>query len=224
LAAVNSTGKIDGSIEPGGFNCYDDFVGAGASPLIVQAGDLLGACVFDPVEDTNYDRRQLDVVGETEMDGESLLGMSTSGCTTDALPSNIPISQLSMVSSRRLHIYANISNNNCYFYRYNIIWLGYNPKKYFVSTRDSLFYAFVILLLFSACICFQSLRECKINNKAAVSIPAVTTEAEQSTEAFPTPPVGASPIASTTAHTRPTTNPSTMATLHPTTPLDIQGS
>ena len=108
LAAVDSTGIIDGSIEQGGFNCYDDFINAGASPLTVQAGDVLGACVFDPVNSENYDRHQLDIIGETE--GESLLGMSSSGCTTDALPSNIPISQLSMVSSRRLHIYANIGN------------------------------------------------------------------------------------------------------------------
>ena len=113
LAAVNSTGIIDGSIQSGGFNCYDDFIGAGSSPLTVQAGDILGACVFDPIDSDNYDRRQLDVVGEAEMDGEFLLGMSSSGrCTTDALPSNIPISQLSKVSSRRLHIYANIGNHN----------------------------------------------------------------------------------------------------------------
>ena len=108
LAAVDSTGIIDGSIQQDGFNCYDDFIDTDASPLTVQAGDVLGACVFDPVNSENYDRRQLDIVGETE--GESLLGMSTSGCTTDALPSSIPVSQLSMVSSRRLHIYANIGN------------------------------------------------------------------------------------------------------------------
>ena len=106
LAAINSSGKIDGSIQQGGFNCYDDFIDAGASPLAVQAGDVLGACVFDPVDSENYDRRQLDIVGEVE--GESLLGMSSSGCTTDTLLSSIPISQLSVVSSRRLHIYANI--------------------------------------------------------------------------------------------------------------------
>ena len=106
LAAVDSTGIIDGSIQQGGFNCYNDFIDAGTSPLTVQAGDVLGACVFDPANSENYGRHQLDVVGETE--GESLLGMSSSGCTTDALPSSIPVSQLSMVSSRRLHIYANI--------------------------------------------------------------------------------------------------------------------
>ena len=135
LAAVNSTGIIDGSIQSGGFNCYDDFIGAGSSLLTVQAGDILGACVFDPIDGDNYDRRQLDVVGEAEMDGEFLLGMSSSGrCTTDALPSNIPISQLSMVSSRRLHIYANIGNHN---YQLIIIMtailstrLGYNNIWY----------------------------------------------------------------------------------------------
>ena len=105
LAAVNSTGIIDGSIQQGGFNCYDDFIDAGDLPLTVQAGDILGACIFDPV-DSEHGRRQLDVIGEIE--GEALLGMSSSGCTTDALPSNIPVSWLSMVSSRRLHIYANI--------------------------------------------------------------------------------------------------------------------
>ena len=87
LAAIDSTGVIDGSI---------------------QAGDVIGACVFDPEDSENFNRRQLDIVGE--IDGQSLLGMSSSGCTTDSLPLNIPIYQLSTVSSSHLYLYANIGN------------------------------------------------------------------------------------------------------------------
>ena len=106
LANIDTTGIIDGAIQQGGFMCYNDSIDTGASPLTVQAGDILGACVFDPEDSDNFGRHQLDVVGE--IDGESLVGMSSSGCTTDALPLNIPVSQLSAISSRRLHLYANI--------------------------------------------------------------------------------------------------------------------
>ena len=108
LANIDTTGIIDGAIQQGGFVCYNDSIDTGASPLMVQAGDVIGACVFDPEDSDNFGRRQLDIVGE--IDGESLMGMSSSGCTTDALPLNIPVSQLSAISSRRLHLYANIGN------------------------------------------------------------------------------------------------------------------
>ena len=66
--------------------------------------------------------------------------------------------------------------------------------------------------------------------EAAVSTAPVTTQAEQTTGVLATPPVNASPVASTTTHEgKVATNPSTIATLpsnqlNPTTPLDIQGS
>ena len=97
---------LDGAIQQGGFVCYNDSIDTGASPSTVQAGDVIGACVFDPEDSDNFGRRQLAIVGE--IDGESLVGMSSSGCTTDALPLNIPVSQLSAISSRRLYLYANI--------------------------------------------------------------------------------------------------------------------
>ena len=31
-----------------GFNCYTDFIDVGDSPLTIHAGDVIGACVFDP--------------------------------------------------------------------------------------------------------------------------------------------------------------------------------
>jgi hypothetical protein len=99
---------VDGEIVQGGFNCYTDSIDVGNSPLTIQAGDILGACVFDPNNSVTLgvDRLPLDVVGEA--DGETLLRMGTAGCSRTNIPSDISTSQLSTVNSRRLHIYANI--------------------------------------------------------------------------------------------------------------------
>ena len=99
---------VDGEIVRRGFNCYTDLIDAGDSPLTVQAGDILGACVFDPGNNIvfNVNRLQLDVVGE--VGGESLMQMSTDGCSRTNIPSDISTNQLSTINSRRLHIYANI--------------------------------------------------------------------------------------------------------------------
>ena len=98
---------VDGEIAQGGFNCYNDSIEVGDSPLPIQAGDILGACVFDPADDLFLViRLPLDVVGETS--GETLLQMSTAGCSRGVIPSDILANQLSTLNSRRLHIYANI--------------------------------------------------------------------------------------------------------------------
>ena len=99
---------VDGEIVQGGFNCYTDSIDVGNSPLTLQAGDILGACVFDPDGDIPFilTRLPLDVVGEAS--GESLLQMGTSDCSRTDILSDISASQLSTINSRRLHIYANI--------------------------------------------------------------------------------------------------------------------
>ena len=99
----------DGEIVQGGFNCYDDSIDVGESPLTIQAGDILGACVFDPEDDQSpfaVARLPLDVVGE--VGGESLQQMGIIRCSRTNIPSDISINQLSTVNSRRLHIHANI--------------------------------------------------------------------------------------------------------------------
>ena len=95
---------VDGEIAQSGFHCYDDLV---TSTLTIQAGDILGACVFDSDEDSIFvTRLPLDVVGEVS--GDSLLRMNTDGCSREEIPSDIQANQLSALASRRLHIYANI--------------------------------------------------------------------------------------------------------------------
>ena len=97
---------IDGEIVQGGFNCYTDTLDVGASPLTIEAGDILGACIFDP--DLDFDisgvnilvTLPLDVVGEAS--GESLLQMSMARCSRLDLPSDIPADQLLFFNSRRL--------------------------------------------------------------------------------------------------------------------------
>ena len=96
---------IDGEISQGGFNCYTDSIDVGNSPLTIQAGDVLGACVFNPDNSFGVTRLQLDVVGQG---GGLLLQMSTTGCSREAIPSDISANQLSTLTSRRLHIYTNI--------------------------------------------------------------------------------------------------------------------
>ena len=98
----------DEEVTAGGFNCYNDTLDS-ISPLTIRSGDILGVCVFDPDSDDVLFGRQLDVVGEVS--GQSVLQMGTSGCTTEAIPSNIPANQLSNLSSMRVHVYANIGKN-----------------------------------------------------------------------------------------------------------------
>ena len=75
---------VDGEITQGGFNCYDDSINVG-----IQAGDILGACIFDS-HDISFiiTRLPLDIVGEVS--GGSLLQMSTAECSRQDIPSNIP--------------------------------------------------------------------------------------------------------------------------------------
>ena len=82
-----------------GFAGYDDPI---TVPLTVQAGDVLGACVFKATDGKSLIGHQLDIVGR--VNGEPLLRIDSGGCST-----TIQVSQLSTVDSRRLHLYANIS-------------------------------------------------------------------------------------------------------------------
>ena len=101
---------VDGVIQAGGFSCYDDSINDGNSPLTIQAGDVLGACVFDPQDRDSFNAFQLDVVGETRgRPSGSLLEMNSDGCErTSPLPSSIQMNSLRTRNSRRLHIHANI--------------------------------------------------------------------------------------------------------------------
>ena len=116
ISGITEESNIDGEIVQGGFNCYDDSIDVGNSPVTIQAGDILGACVFDPSDEriniplvgstATVVRLPLDVVGE--VNGESLLQIGTDGCSRTSIPSDISTNQLSTINSRRLHIYANI--------------------------------------------------------------------------------------------------------------------
>ena len=111
VASGTNFPRVDGEIAQGGFNCYTDTIDVGESPLTIQAGDILGACVFNPEDVQLVNRFPLDVVGKDS--GGSLLQMGTAGCSMEAIPSDISANQLSILSSRRLHIYANIGKAAC---------------------------------------------------------------------------------------------------------------
>ena len=99
---------VDGLITNSSFNCYNDTRDVGDIPVTVQAGDVFGACVFDPSDSImgNAERLPLNVVGEAS--GESLLEMGADECTQKIIPSNIQLSQLTTSASQRLHLYADI--------------------------------------------------------------------------------------------------------------------
>ena len=102
-----SRSTLDAIILQNGFNCFDDTNSLNV-PLSVQAGDFVGACIFDPPNVLlRFSRDQLDFVGRGG--GESLLEMNNvGGCSVDSLPSSVQDDDLSIVNNRRLHIYANI--------------------------------------------------------------------------------------------------------------------
>ncbi|MCG8622540.1 MAG: hypothetical protein MJE68_11170 [Proteobacteria bacterium] len=100
--------EVDGILQEENYACYDDAIedSGGMTPMTIQAGDILGACIFNPDNEPGNNRRQLDIVGDTG--GSSLLEMGDDECTIEALPSNIPSSQFSNRSNRRLHLFATI--------------------------------------------------------------------------------------------------------------------
>ena len=108
LREVDSAGirVDDGSVRYDEFSCYTDTMDG--PPLLVQAGDIVGACIFRPDDGNSFRRRQLDVVGEAESEREFLLEMSASECTDNFIPGTISASDLRQRRTRRLHIYANI--------------------------------------------------------------------------------------------------------------------
>ena len=94
-----------------GFNCYDDVLDVAKDSVAfatIEKGDILGACIFDPTDFSVVERLQLDVVGIES--GHSLMQTSSDDCIeTLVSPLVIPVDQLTVVTSRKLHIYANIS-------------------------------------------------------------------------------------------------------------------
>ena len=102
----------DGLIHTG-FNCYNDTLYMYLSGMegfveavTVEEGDILGACIVDLDDVGIADRLQLDIVGEES--GHSLMQTSTTGCELNTIPLQIPISNLTSVGSRKLHLYAKI--------------------------------------------------------------------------------------------------------------------
>ena len=84
-------------------------------PVTVEAGDVLGACVFDP---SGRNHKQLDIVGEHSSDLSMLMSTNDDDCGRDpaAVPSTVSSSSLDNAFDRVLHLYANIGKKyslNC---------------------------------------------------------------------------------------------------------------
>ena len=86
------------------FNCFNINI----SDFTIEAGDIVGGCVYDPASGGGS-TRQLDIVGQNAA-GYSLMQMSdVSQCTQNSLPLSISSSQLFILNSRILHVYASIT-------------------------------------------------------------------------------------------------------------------
>ena len=92
------------------FECFSQtLVLDDGSGFDVEKGDVVGVCIVDPPDTNRFHRRQLDVVGEAS--GYSLMQMNdVSGCDHTMIPSSVLGSQLSIVNSTILHVYANITS------------------------------------------------------------------------------------------------------------------
>ena len=85
---------------PGNFGCTTL---TPVDPVTVQAGDVIGACVFDPPDDNTL---QNDIVGEIDDSNRYLMTTGTIGCGDAAVPSTV--NSLNRRDSRVLHIHADI--------------------------------------------------------------------------------------------------------------------
>ena len=89
-----------------GFNCHYE----SEREIDIQEGDIVGACIYDPDDGFFIDYSQLDVVGNAN--GFSLLEMSdVSDCGFGEMPSSVVEADLSVATSRILHLSAEIGIN-----------------------------------------------------------------------------------------------------------------
>ena len=104
VPALRARRAIGTGLGPGGifssFGCTNLTL---EDPVTVQAGDVIGACVFDPPDD---DTLQNDVVGEIDDSNRYLMTSGTNGCGDAAVPSIV--NSLEQRDSRVLHIHAEI--------------------------------------------------------------------------------------------------------------------
>ena len=113
--AQRTSSDVTTDLGSGNFACVDFTVN---DPVPVNAGDVLGACVSDPLVGVLV--RQLDIVGRL-IDGERGSSMllrtdEATGCTPDSVPSSVIPSKMS--ESRLLHLYANIGRyiHSCFIF------------------------------------------------------------------------------------------------------------
>ena len=76
----------------------------------VVAGDVVGACIVDPPGNSTH---QLNLVSNTRR--SRLMRMASKGCSLTDIPSPVSSVRLQMVTSRILHVYANITGMYKYY-------------------------------------------------------------------------------------------------------------
>ncbi len=84
-------------------------------PVSVAAGDVLGACLFDPLDSSGIVRYRLDLVSRATFNSDDIVRTNTplsnpAGCTATRVPSSFHLrdSSTTQSSSRSLHFWGNI--------------------------------------------------------------------------------------------------------------------
>ena len=91
-----------------GFHCYEA-LDNDSVPINIKAGDIIGACI------KNHNKQPLNIIGAVNSSEHSLFRMimnKPNKCSANGnkkIPSKISSSELSDLSSRRLHLYVDIS-------------------------------------------------------------------------------------------------------------------
>ena len=92
-----------------GTNSMDFRCRNAGTDIKVEAGDVVGACIYDPPDFNSLVRLQLDIIGQAS--GYSLEKTDdVSECGSSSMPSVISNRQLSRVNSSLLHLYAIINS------------------------------------------------------------------------------------------------------------------
>ena len=109
-----SNNKYD-RLYTGGFHCYEQSLDA-HSHVVIEEGDVVGACVVDP----EGDKKQLNIVSKVSGQSPDSVTVQLRGtkqmqyinlCQEDTnnILNSIILNQLSVISSTRLHLSANIT-------------------------------------------------------------------------------------------------------------------
>ena len=105
VSDVFTTGRTD--LDSRNFACQKY---QAINPVQIEAGDVIGACIYNPPEEGIFSRRvELVIVGQTASADQYLMMTDGSGCGDFTVPNYFSISSLNKLNSNVLHVSGSIS-------------------------------------------------------------------------------------------------------------------